>query len=125
MKYLQIYDHNGNLTKEFSVYVEGQDFSWVSDKPEAIWLGTILLAAEPSRHLVKPTPEPEPEAEAIEPEAVVEVEAKDMEAMEADLKQRDAEKEVKHEPEKRVHKSRRKSRAKPPDGSEGAETVSE
>jgi len=57
MKFLQIYDHNGELQKEFEVYVDGEDFSWVADKPEAIWLGTIKLAPWPSMHSIEPTPE--------------------------------------------------------------------
>jgi len=61
VKYLQVYDHNGNLTKEFPIYVDGEDFSWVADKPEAIWLGTIRLVSEPSAQTIEPTPEPEPE----------------------------------------------------------------
>ena len=62
MKYLQIYDHNGNLTKEFPVYVDGADFTWAADKPEAVWFGTIRLVSEPSEILVTPTPEPELES---------------------------------------------------------------
>ena len=59
MKYLQIYDHLGNLIKEFEVYVDGQDFNWAAPKPEPVWLGTIRLVAEKAAGQVEPTPEPE------------------------------------------------------------------
>ena len=43
MKVLRIYDHLGELKKEFPVYVEGEDFKWQSSYPEPVWLGTITL----------------------------------------------------------------------------------
>jgi len=43
VKKLRLYDHLGQLVKEFDVYVEGQSFTWRSPQPEAIWLGTITL----------------------------------------------------------------------------------
>ena len=57
MKFLQIYDHLGNLVKEFDVYVDGQDFNWAAPKPEPVWLGTIRLVAEKAVSQVEPTPE--------------------------------------------------------------------
>jgi len=68
MKYLQLYDHLGNLVKEFEVFVDGQDFSWAATMPVAVWLGTIRLVAEKAAGEVEPTPEPEPEVK--EPEGV-------------------------------------------------------
>jgi len=212
MKYLQIYDHNGNLSKEFPVYVDGEDFSWAADKPEAVWLGTIRLVTEPATKPVEPTPEPklpaleilardvgivvgEAEKERIlGPETEVELDLSPEEVdklaeeasaewerqQEAEVelqaplatittgisepaevrcpvcnseniadcpggsniepiagidyicadclyefgKEMLAESEVKHEPEKRVYKSRRKPRAKSSDGAEGPEAVS-
>lgn len=61
MKYLQIYDHLGNLVKEFEVFVDGDDFNWAAPKPEPVWLGTIRLSATKAAEAVEPTPEPEPE----------------------------------------------------------------
>lgn len=70
MKYLQLYDHLGNLIKEFNVYVEGADFEWVSPKPECIWLGTIWLSSVSGIKLVEPTPEPLPlMSTLVEPES--------------------------------------------------------
>lgn len=43
MKVLRIYDHLGELKKEFNVYVEGEDFKWQASYPEVVWLGTITL----------------------------------------------------------------------------------
>ena len=57
MKYLQLYDHLGNLVREFEVYVDGQDFNWAAPKPEPVWLGTIRLVAEKAVSQVEPTPE--------------------------------------------------------------------
>jgi len=84
VKYLQLFDHLGNLVKEFEVYVEGNDFEWAAIKPEPVWVGTIRLSAVKAALPVEPTPEPslplsvlvepehfgepEPEAELVEPE---------------------------------------------------------
>lgn len=76
MKYLQLYDHLGNLVKEFNVYVEGADFEWVAPKPECIWLGTIKLSNEPAKEPVEPTPEPKVEEEVIEVEPTPEEKAR-------------------------------------------------
>ena len=43
MKVLRLYDHLGELKKEFNLYVEGEDFKWQSSYPEPVWLGTITL----------------------------------------------------------------------------------
>ena len=43
MKVLRIYDHLGELKREFNVYVEGEDFVWQSSYPEPVWLGKIIL----------------------------------------------------------------------------------
>jgi len=69
MKYLQLYDHNGNLVMEHNVYVEGGDFAWTAAKPTAIWLGTILLSDKKFEKL-----EPVPEEKVVEPVSEVEVE---------------------------------------------------
>lgn len=66
MKYLQIYDHNGNLSKEFPVYLDGADFKWEALHPEAIWLGTIWIVSEPSELLIASEPEPEPMSLCLE-----------------------------------------------------------
>jgi len=64
MKVLRIYDHLGELKKEFNLYVEGEDFKWVASYPEPVWLGTVTLE-EPGK---------EPEAEPIpEPEKITEI----------------------------------------------------
>lgn len=68
MKYLQLYDHNGNLVMEHNVYVEGGDFSWTAEKPTAVWLGTILLSDKKLEAL-----EPVPEEKVIEAAGEVEV----------------------------------------------------
>jgi len=57
MKYLQLFDHLGNLVKEFEVFVDGQDFTWAAPKPEPVWLGTIRLSSEKAVGEVEPTPE--------------------------------------------------------------------
>lgn len=43
MKKLRIYDHNGQIWREFDVYLEGEGFTWRSPKPEAVWLGSIVI----------------------------------------------------------------------------------
>uniref|UniRef100_A0A6M3IDN9 Uncharacterized protein n=1 Tax=viral metagenome TaxID=1070528 RepID=A0A6M3IDN9_9ZZZZ len=61
MKVLRIYDHLGELKKEFNIYVEGEDFKWQSSYPEPLWLGTIALGEAGKEPEAEPTPEPEPE----------------------------------------------------------------
>lgn len=43
MKKLRLYDHLGELVQEFNVFVEGEDFTWESSRPLAIWFGKIVL----------------------------------------------------------------------------------
>jgi len=105
MKVLRIYDHLGELKKEFNVYVEGEDFKWQASYPEPVWLGTILLedaGKEPEKpsevvsELLQPEPEPSPE----------EVEAE--KPLKADTRQEEQvirAMEVKDEP-KKVHRKR-------------------
>lgn len=151
MKYLQLYNHLGNLVKEFEVYVDGKDFDWAAQKPEPVWLGTIRLSNEKAAVPVEPTPEvptptevfpkqftemevtygekPEPIDEGelafqkVEAEARLEEIEEQQEAIEVEEEQEKGakppfttqpttietqpESEVKHEPEKRSHKSRR------------------
>jgi len=57
MKVLRIYDHLGELKKEFNVYVEGSDFKWEASVPEVIWLGTISLEELGEVPVAEPTPE--------------------------------------------------------------------
>lgn len=128
MKVLRIYDHLGELKKEFNVYVEGEDFKWQASYPEVVWLGTITLE-EAGKEPEKPS---EVVSESLEMPAVTEVFAKEFEKMEAHYgKEPEPEKlptiirhpeegtfevtepepevkeeEVKHEPEK-VHRKRR------------------
>lgn len=68
MKVLRIYDHLGELKKEFNVYVEGEDFKWQSSYPEPVWLGTITLE-ELGKEPEKPG-ELMAQTEMLEPEAV-------------------------------------------------------
>ena len=56
MKVLRLYDHLGELKKEFNVYVEGEDFKWESSYPEPIWLGTIALEEVGKEPEAEPTP---------------------------------------------------------------------
>ena len=63
MKVLRIYDHLGELKKEFSLYVEGEDFKWQSSYPEVVWLGTIALEELGKEPEAEPTPESEEETE--------------------------------------------------------------
>jgi len=75
MKVLRIYDHLGELKKEFNLYVEGEDFVWQSSYPEVVWLGIITLE-EPGKEPEKPTevaseplqPEPEVKEEEVKDE---------------------------------------------------------
>ncbi|GAI35179.1 unnamed protein product [marine sediment metagenome] len=127
MKILRIYDHLGELKKEFNVYVEGEDFKWQASYPEVVWLGTITLEEAGKEPEAEPTPElriaptipvvgvelvpvtEEVEPEAIEPEpeltiaeAVREQGEREKQAVaEAEAKVE----EVKHEP-KKVHRKR-------------------
>jgi len=64
MKVLRIYDHLGELKKEFNLYVEGEDFKWVASYPEPVWLGTVTLEEAGT----EPEAEPIPEPEVVEPE---------------------------------------------------------
>lgn len=116
MKYLQIYDHNGNLTREFPVYVDGEDFNWAADKPECLWLGSIWLVSEPSEILVTSTPEPEPIREYDKVQAAFE-RGEEKPEPEPEIEPKlEVESEVKDEPTKRVHKRGRAKRASSPDG---------
>jgi len=127
VKKLRLYDHLGQLVKEFDVYVEGQSFTWRADKPEAIWLGTITLqdvdekveeveeaapepevevASEKWKRLVpqeEVTPEPEPEPEE-EPrvEGIIGLGAL---AIVESLTEKKEKEEVESEPEKSDDKS--------------------
>ena len=101
MKVLRIYDHLGELKKEFNVYVEGEDFKWQASVPEPVWLGTITLEEAGKEPEAEPTSEPE----VVEPEPEVKVE------------------EVKDEP-KKVHRKRsRVQRVIPSSSSKSAEVV--
>lgn len=64
MKVLRIYDHLGELKKEFPVYVEGEDFKWHASVPEVLWLGTITLEKPDKEPVAEPTPIPEVVSEA-------------------------------------------------------------
>jgi len=66
MKVLRIYDHLGELKKEFSLYMVGNDFKWQASYPEPVWLGTITLqeaGTEPEEPAEQYFTEPEPELE--------------------------------------------------------------
>jgi len=147
MKYLQLYDHNGNLIREFPVYVDGQDFTWAAPSPTAIWLGTIRLADSQAISPVEPTPELKPETTplphvdeviALPPEPEPEIEAVPESEKESEVKhefmtegEKDAywakvqESEVEHESEGTVHKRFRGKRTAAPDKTEGAEGLPE
>jgi len=105
MKVLRIYDHRGELKKEFPIYVEGQDFKWLASVPEPIWLGTIALEEAGK----EPEAEPTPEVVVAEPE--LEVETTDLGVIEietpivAQVAKHLEKKEVKDEP-KKVHRKR-------------------
>lgn len=64
MKVLRIYDHLGELKKEFNVFVEGENFKWKAFEPQVIWLGTISLEELGE----VPVAERTPEAEVLTPE---------------------------------------------------------
>jgi len=161
MKYLQLYDHLGNLVKEFEVFVDGQDFTWAAPKPEPVWLGTIRLSASKAVKPVEPTPEVAiaereepvmPEHPTVEPHDIevdrkietyqeaLDVKAEIEKAIELESEpevvegkegqepevpfttpstttEKQPEGEVKHEPEKRSHKSRRNKRSGSQSGS--------
>ena len=70
MKVLRIYDHLGELKKEFNLYVEGEDFKWIASYPEPVWLGTVTLEEAGT----EPKAEPLPLPEVIEPEPMVAIE---------------------------------------------------
>jgi len=120
MKYLQIYDHLGNLVKEFEVFVDGQDFTWAAPKPEPVWLGTIRLSASKAAEPIEPTPEVVavereepvmPEHPTIEPHDIEvdrkleayqeaqDIKAETEKAIEPELEPESAEGEAEQEPE--------------------------
>jgi len=123
MKVLRIYDHLGELKKEFQVYVEGEDFMWQASYPEPVWLGRIVLedaGKEPSKpieELSRPlesglvveevaiTGEFAPEPEVIEPKPKVE------------------EKEVKDESKSVYRKRGRVKRTTPPGDTKSVKTI--
>jgi len=143
MKVLRIFDHLGELKKEFNLYVEGEDFKWQSSYPEPIWLGTITLEdagkepEEPSEsvsELSQPEPvvttdmphaaaeqyftEPEPEPEVTEEAEKV------LGAVEEIYEDPDAEakfEEVKHEFKKHDRKRSRVKRSTPSASSKSTE----
>jgi len=139
MKVLRIYDHLGELKKEFNVYVEGEDFKWESSYPEPIWLGTISLEEAGKEPEAEPTPEagveesilpqlsPEQEQEIVElreeaeaeaVEIVKEAEANHKAVVEAVVSAELSDiEEVKSEPKKLRAKGNRDKRAKPSSGS--------
>lgn len=147
MKYLEIYDHLGNPIKSFDVYVDGQDFIWQAEKPEAIWLGTIRLVSEPAHVPVASTPEPEPEPEyegmtyeeglqkAIEETTITDTYKKAKQEVEVEPQapfttqeittEVQPESEVKHELTKRSDKSRRGKGTGSQYGSKRSKAVSE
>lgn len=65
MKKLIFYDHNGNKLLELEVFVDGQDFSWQSPRPQAFWFGKVLL--------VDQEPEPEEKVEVATTTVALEV----------------------------------------------------
>jgi len=130
MKVLRIYDHLGELKKEFDVYVDGKDFRWVSSYPEPVWLGTISLEELGKESEIQPTPEvevakPEPE-ELTEEEELgqapflrqIEGDIGAVDKEEATIKppfttalintEESKEEEVKHEPKKGTRQARRR-----------------
>lgn len=145
MKVLRIYDHLGELKKEFNIYAVGNDFKWEASVPEVIWLGTISLEELGEPPVAERTPEviavvteikaplgefideqlAIAEAEAKEPEPVDEVElAMDKADAEAQLEEIEAKiEEVKDEPEKVHRKRSRVKRATPPASPESTERL--
>lgn len=65
MKKLRLYDHNDVLLNEFDVYVEGENFSWRSDKPTAYWLGSIVLEDAVDVPVIPEEVEPKPEPKTV------------------------------------------------------------
>jgi len=145
MKVLRLYDHLGELKREFNVYVEGEDFKWEASYPEPIWLGTISLEEAGKESLAEPTPEvitehiPTPEElfpKAFPPylqpvdEPMTEEEAKEMETdvaidamREQEMAKIEAEKEVKREPKKSSRKGSRDERTYPSDYLKSVEVI--
>ena len=144
MKVLRIYDHLGELKKEFNIYVEGADFKWEASYPEVIWFGAVILeeaGKEPEKpsetlsELLMPEPEvleradqmralisepgPEPEPEVVEEETE---EDKQVKADSARKEREIRAMEVKDEPEK-VHRKRsrvkRSASSASPESTEG------
>jgi len=123
MKVLRIYDHLGELKKEFPVYVEGEDFKWQSSYPEPVWLGTITLE-EPGK---EPEAEPTPEVVVVEPlPEAIEEEKTEGEVIE-DLKDKKYPMQIREEEKvepKKVHGKRsRVKRTSPPASPEGIEKL--
>lgn len=137
MKVLRIYDHLGELKKEFNVYVEGEDFMWQASYPEPVWFGMITLIeagkepeAEPTPKIFIPEPElvPEEERERLllekaRQEEEMGIRAEEEEEVEPQVPfitpltttDKKPKEEVKHEP-KKVHRKRgRVKRTSPSD----------
>ena len=113
MKVLRIYDHLGELKKEFNLYVEGEDFKWIASYPEPVWLGTVTLE-EPGK---EPEAEPIPEPEATEPGPIETTDLAVLGVVEVPVVAQVAklfeEKEVKDEPKKNDRKRSRVKRSTP------------
>jgi len=145
MKVLRIYDHLGELKKEFNIYVEGEDFKWQASAPEPVWLGTITLGDYPfpvditegvakeleeeRAKVIGKEPEAEPTSEVVvvepEPEAEVKTELVVKQVTDAQglPRQRGSFKEVKDEP-KKVHRKRSGvKRVVPPSHTKGTEVI--
>lgn len=122
MKVLRIYDHLGELKKEFNIYVVGNDFKWEASVPEVIWLGTISLEELGEVPVAERTPEfvAVPEGEAVD--GLTEEEKVYEAALANQPLEVLREKEVKDEPEKVHRKRSRVKRATPsasPESTEG------
>ena len=113
MKVLRLYDHLGELKKEFNVYVEGEDFKWQSSYPEPVWLGTITLEdagkepEKPSEVVSEPL---QPEVEETLPEVIEEPSEPSEAVLEPSGKEPE---EVKDEP-KKVHGKRSRVKGSSP-----------
>jgi len=122
MKVLRIYDHLGELKKEFNLYVEGENFKWGASYPEPIWLGTITIE-EAGKEPKKPS---ESVSEPLQPELGVtgeaEVEPQVPFTTQLTTIEQSTEGEVKDEPEKANRKRSRVKRSAPsasPEGTKG------
>lgn len=79
MKKLKLYDHLGNLKKEFDIYVEGQDFRYTFSTPVAVWLGTISLEGIGKAEIVEGELRLEEETQAyVSEQKEVEVESEEI-----------------------------------------------